>query len=106
MFKVHITRPDGVSREFPLEIFKSSIYVGGAWEPCASFHVPEDADAFAGYEYTGDNIVYAYLEGSVTEGDFYIDDDQVFWRLLLNGKPCTHDEFSTTAFNKLLGVTA
>ena len=107
MFKVQINRPDGVSKEFPLEIFKSSIYVGGAWEPCASFFVPEEADAFAGYEGTGESIVYAYLEGSVTDGDFYIDDDQqVSWKLLLRGKPCTHDEFSNAAFNKLIGVTA
>lgn len=106
MFKVQITRHDGVSREFPIEIFKSSIYVGGAWSPCESFRVPEDADEFSGYEYTGENIVYAYLEGSVTEGDFYIDEEQVFWRLLLNGKPCTHDEFSTVAFNKLFEVAA
>ena len=112
-FSVCVTHPCGESREFPLEIFKSSIYVGGAWEPCASFYVPEEASLFLGSQYAGDTIVYAFHEGGVTEDSFEVwadDSDetigQIKWKLLINHKPCTHEEFSTVAFNKLLGVAA
>lgn len=108
MFTVQVTHPCGESREFPLEIFKSFIYVGGAWEPCASFHVPEEASLFLGSPYAGDTIVYAFHEGEVTQDSFEVwadDCDEVIgyirWKLLIDHKPCTHEEFSAATWNSM-----
>lgn len=109
MFTVQVTHPCGESREFPLEIFESSIFVGLTWEPCASFRVPEEAGEFLGSQYAGDTIVYAFHEGGVTEDEFEVWADDatdetigyIRWKLLINHKPCTHEEFSTAALNSM-----
>lgn len=108
MFTVQVTHPCGESREFPLEIFKSSIYVGGAWEPCASFRVPDEAGEFLDSPYAGDTIVYAFHEGWVTEDSIEVwadDSDETIghiqWKLLIDHKPCTHGEFSAAAWNSM-----
>ena len=107
MFSIKMIRPNGDFESFPIEVYKDSIYVGGAWQPCASIWIPEEAEAFVRFEHAGEYIRYAFLEGSVTEGDFDDwEDNLVRWQLLIDGRPCDHTEFSTKAFNKLHGVTA
>jgi hypothetical protein len=109
MFTLKVTHPCGDSREFPLEIFKSSIHVGGAWEPCASFYVPEEASLFLGSKHAGDTIVYAFHEGGVTQDSFEVWADDgtdetighIKWKLLIDHKPCTHEEFSAAAWNSM-----
>lgn len=100
MFSIKMTRPDGVSKVFPLDIYKESIMIGRHWKPVAGIFVSEEAEDFVGFSNAGEYIHYAYLEGSAVEGDIDIDDDRkIFWLLLLDGKPCSHKEFSTAAFN-------
>jgi len=102
MFSLKMTRPNGASETFPVKVYADSIMVGSSWEPCASVWIPEEAEAFVQFEHAGEYIRYAYLEGSVTEGDF--DDWQdniVRWQLLLDGRPCFHDEFSAAAMKHL-----
>ncbi len=107
MFTVRVTHPSGESKEFPLTIFKSSIFVGLTWEPCASFHVPDEAGEFLDSPYAGDTIVYAFHEGGVTRDYFEVFDDdgeetgEIEWELLIDGKPCTHEEFSNAAWNSM-----
>jgi hypothetical protein len=100
MFTVRITHQGGESKDFPLEIYKSSIFVGSEWIPCGSFFVPEEAEEYMGLE--GETIVYAFHEGRVTRD--CLDDEAtgyLSWELLLDGKPCTHEEFSIAMMTKL-----
>lgn len=108
MFSVRVTRHSGESKDFPLEIFKDSIYVGTTWIPCAGFYVPEDASLFLGSKYAGESIVYAFHEGEVTEGSFEVWADgteevigEIKWQLLIDGKPCTHEEFSVATWSSM-----
>lgn len=102
MFTVKIIRPDGETQTFPLQIVKQSIMVGDAWEDCAGFLVPFEADEFLNDEYGGESIRYAFLEGEATRGCFEdANDDEVRWELLVNGVSCTHEEFSNSAWNSM-----
>lgn len=106
MFKLKMTRPDGIFEIFPLTIYKSSIMIGLSWEPCASIWIPDEAEEFVKFEHAGEYIRYAYLEGSVTEGEFEDwDNNLIRWQLLIDDRPCSHDEFSFKAF-ETLGVEA
>lgn len=102
MFFLKMTRLDGASEVFPIKVFMDSIFVGGTWKPCASIWISEEAEGFVQFEHAGEYIAYAYLEGSVTQGDFDDWEDKIVrWQLLLDGRPCSHDEFSTAAMKHL-----
>lgn len=76
--------------------------VDTSWYVCASFLVPCEAEEFLNDEYAGEYIRYAFLEGGVTKGAFEdVNDDEVYWELLIDGKPCTHEEFSVAAWNTM-----
>lgn len=102
MFTLRIIRPDGETKEFPVQITKASVMIGTSWEICASFLVPCEAEEFLHDEYAGEYIRYAFLEGGVTKGAFEdINDDEVHWELLINGVSCTHEEFSNSAWQSM-----
>jgi hypothetical protein len=107
MFNVRVTQQTGESKEFPLEIYKSSIFVGSEWIPCASFFVPNEVNAFLESKHAGDTIIYAFHEGGVTRDSFECWDEAgevtgyLSWELLINGKPCTHEEISVEMMKKL-----
>ena len=101
MFTVRITLRGGESKDFPLEIYKSSIFVGFEWIPCGSFFVPEEANEFMGEKHGGETIAYAFHDGGVTRDCFDDETGYLNWELLLDGKPCTHEEFSIAMMTKL-----
>lgn len=101
MFTVRITLRGGESKDFPLEIYKSSIFVGFEWIPCGSFFVPEEAEEYIGDKHAGQTIAYAFHDGGVTRDCFDDETGYLNWELLLDGKPCTHEEFSIAMMTKL-----
>lgn len=103
MFSVRITKEGGESKDFPLEVYKSSIFHGGQWVPCGSFFVPDEAKTFMGAEHGPETIVYAFHEGQVTRDCIDDEDTYLNWELLVDGQPSTHEEFSTAMMNKLTG---
>ena len=101
MFSVRITKEGGESRDFPLEIYKSSIFHGSDWIPCGSFFVPEEANDFMGADHGAETIVYAFHEGQVTRDRIEDETGYVNWELLLDGKPSNHEQFSREMMSKL-----
>ena len=102
MFTLRVVRPDGETREFPVQITQASVMIGTSWEICASFLAPCEAEEFLNDEYAGEYIRYAFLEGEVTKGSFEdVNDDEVHWELLINGVSCTHEEFSNSAWHSM-----
>lgn len=101
MFTVRITLRGGESKDFPLEIYKSSIFAGFEWIPCGSFFVPEEAEEYIGDKHAGQTIAYAFHDGGVTRDCFDDETGYLNWELLLDGKPCTHEEFSIAMMTKL-----
>lgn len=110
MFSVRIANQAGESKEFPLMIFESEIYTGDGWVPCPSFSVPQAANDHFHQRYLDDTIVYAFHEGQVTKDSFecWNKDEEIvgyiFWELLIDGKPCTHEEMHTEMMKKLHSV--